>query len=164
TQLQEALRAADRQKDEFLAILAHELRNPLAPLRNALEVMRLSGDSPASLGQTRELMQRQVQQMTRLVEDLLDVAQIAQGKVVLQKAPLDLRLILEQAAQMNAPLCAARRHQLTVELPPSPLRVEGDQTRLVQVAVNLLNNAAKYTPEGGRILLKAEGRRQKAES
>src|SRR5205823_6021896 len=111
----------------------------------------LGGDGPDTLGRVRELMDRQVRQMARLVEDLLDVARIAQDKLVLRKTRLDLRAALEQAAQMNAPLVGARRHHLSVDLPAEPLWVEGDQARLIQVFVNLLNNAAKYTPEGGRL-------------
>jgi CheY-like chemotaxis protein len=149
------LQKADRHKNEFLATLAHELRNPLAPLRNLLEVTRLSGDSPETFRQSREIMERQVQQMIRLVEDLLDVTRIAQGKLTLHRQHLDLRSALEQAVQMNAPLVQTRRHQLTVSLPPEPLWVNGDEARMVQVVVNLLNNAANYTPEGGRISLTA---------
>ena len=151
----DTLREADRRKNEFLATLAHELRNPLAPLRNSLEVVRLSEDSPATFRQVREMMDRQVNQMTRLVEDLLDVSRIAQGKLVLRKALLDLRLVLEHAVQMNVPLMQARKHRLSVHLPAVPLCVEGDQARLIQVFVNLLNNAAKYTPEGGEVTLSA---------
>ncbi|MDB5310937.1 MAG: hybrid sensor histidine kinase/response regulator [Gemmataceae bacterium] len=151
----DALRAADRRKNEFLATLAHELRNPLAPLRNALEVVRLDGDSPATVRQVREVMVRQVEQMTRLVEDLLDVARIAEGKLVLRTETLDLRPALEDAVQMNAPLVAARKHRLSVHLPPGPLCVAGDRARLVQVFVNLLNNAAKYTDAGGEIAVAA---------
>ena len=154
-QQEEALREADRRKNEFLATLAHELRNPLAPLRNSLEVIRLGGDSPATMHDLRERMDRQVVQMTRLVEDLLDVSRIAQGKLVLRKAPLDLRAVLEQGAQMSAPLIEARKHRIAIELPVEPLGVAGDQTRLLQVFVNLLNNAAKFTPEGGHIGLSA---------
>jgi signal transduction histidine kinase/CheY-like chemotaxis protein len=151
----DALREADRRRNEFLATLAHELRNPLAPLRNAVEVVRLGGDSPSAVRQVRELMDRQVHQMTRLVEDLLDVSRIAQGKLVLRKCPLDLRPVLEQAVQMNAPLLEARGHRLSVFLPAEPLCVEADQARLVQVFVNLLNNAAKFSPEPGQITLSA---------
>ena len=151
----DALRAADRRKNEFLATLAHEMRNPLAPLRNALEVVRLAGDAPAAVGRVREMMGRQVDQMNRLVEDLLDVARIAEGKLVLRKEAVDLRAALDDAVQMNAPLVAARRHRLSVQLPPEPLGVAGDRARLVQVFVNLLNNAAKYTPDGGEIALSA---------
>ncbi len=158
----DTLREADRRKNEFLATLAHELRNPLAPLRNSLEVVRLAGDSPSTIRQVRDMMDRQVHQMTRLVEDLLDVSRIAQGKLVLKKVPLDLRLVLEQAVQMNAPLVQARKHRLSVHLPAEPLGVEADQARLIQVFVNLLNNAAKYTPEGGEIVLSAARERKDA--
>jgi signal transduction histidine kinase len=150
-----ALAEAGRRTNEFLATLAHELRNPLAPLRNALEVVRLAGDAPDALRRARGVMDRQVVQMTRLVDDLLDVARIAQGKLDLRKAPVDLRHALEQAAQMAEPLVRHRRHRLSMDLPAVPLCVEGDQARLTQVFVNLLNNAAKYTPEGGRIGLSA---------
>src|SRR5262249_34374793 len=122
----DALREADRRKDEFLATLAHELRNPLAPLRNCLEVARLAGDSPAVFGEVRAVMERQVGQMARLVEDLLDVSRIAQGKLVLRKGPVDVRAALEQAVQMNAPLIQARGHALSVETPAEALWVEGD--------------------------------------
>ena len=151
----DALKEADRRKNEFLATLAHELRNPLAPLRNALEVVRLGGDSPTIFQQVREMMDRQVHQMTRLMDDLLDVSRIAQGKLALRKAPLDLRQVLEQAVQMNTPLVESRNHQLSVHMPVDILCVEGDQARLIQIFVNLLNNAAKYTPEGGTVALSA---------
>lgn len=151
----EALKEADRRKNEFLAVLAHELRNPLAPLRNALEVLRLDGDSPATIRRVREMMDRQVGQMTRLVEDLLDVARISQGKLTLRKERLDLRQVVEQAAQTNLPLRQTREHHFESSLPDEPLWIDGDQTRLVQVVVNLLNNAAKYTPERGTIVAAA---------
>ena len=151
----DALREADRRKNEFLATLAHELRNPLAPLRNSLEVIRLAEDSPETVRQLREVMGRQVEQMTRLVDDLLDVARIAEGKLVLRTGTLDLRSAIEDAVQMNAPLVESRRHRLSVGLPPEPLYVIGDPTRLIQVFVNLLNNAAKYTGAGGEIRITA---------
>ncbi|MCE9565176.1 MAG: response regulator [Planctomycetes bacterium] len=149
----EALKVADRRKNEFLATLAHELRNPLAPLWNALEVVRLSGDSPTTVRRVHEMMERQIRQMTRLVDDLLDVARIGQNKLVLRQDALDLRQVLEQAVQMNAPLLETRRHRLTVQIPPERIPVVADQARLIQIFVNLLNNAAKYTPEGGEIIL-----------
>jgi signal transduction histidine kinase/ActR/RegA family two-component response regulator len=148
-----ALRAADRRKNEFLATLAHELRNPLSPLRNALEAVRLDGDSPSAIREVREMMDRQVRLLSRLVDDLLDVARIAEGKISLLTQRVDLRATLEQAAQMNAPLVEARRHQLTLDIPKDQVCVEGDPARLLQVFVNLLNNAAKYTPEGGQLTL-----------
>ena len=152
---EELLREADRRKNEFLATLAHELRNPLAPLRTSLEVIRLGGEMPPVFQQVREVMERQVGQMTRLVDDLIDVSRVAQGKLELRKRRFDLRVALEQAVQMNAPLRDSRRHRLSVQVSEEPLWVEGDQDRIVQVTVNLLNNAAKYTPEGGHIWIDA---------
>jgi len=149
----DALKLADRRKNEFLATLAHELRNPLAPLWNALEVVRLSGDSPTTVRRVHEMMERQIRQMTRLVDDLLDVARIGQNKLVLRQDSLDLQQALEEAVQMNAPLLETRGHRLTVQIPPDRITVVADQARLIQVVVNLLNNAAKYTPEGGEIIL-----------
>ncbi len=154
-QQNETLREADRRKNEFLATLAHELRNPLAPLRNSLDVVRLNRSDPAVIDQVREIMDRQVQQMTRLVDDLLDMSRIALGKLELRKERLDLKAVLTQAVQMNAPLAEARRQIVAVELPPAPLWVDGDQSRLVQIFVNLLNNSVKYTPDGGRLTLQA---------
>jgi len=153
-----ALKEADRRKNEFLATLAHELRNPLAPLRNALEILRLDGNDETRIQQVHAIMDRQVQQMSRLVDDLLDVSRIAQGKLMLRKERLDLRTIISQAMQMSAPSLEARKHRLHVAQPANPLWVEVDRARLVQVLVNLLNNAAKYTPDGGRIELSAERR------
>jgi PAS domain S-box-containing protein len=153
--LYRALKEADRKKDEFLAVLAHELRNPLAPLSNALQVMRLAGVSgPAE--QVRDMMIRQVQQMTRLVDDLLDVSRITRGKFALRKERLDLADVIMSALETSRPLIEAAMHQLTVTPPRGPLFVEGDKTRLAQVLANLLTNAAKYTPEGGHIRLIVE--------
>jgi PAS domain S-box-containing protein len=151
----EALRSNDRRKNEFLATLGHELRNPLAPLRNALEVLRLNGADPTVSRQAQDIMDRQLHQLTRLVDDLLDVSRIAQGKLTLRKERLDLRGVLTQAVQMNTPLVEGRGHRLAVHLPDEPLWVEADRARLIQVFVNLLNNAAKYTPMGGEIVLTA---------
>jgi signal transduction histidine kinase/ActR/RegA family two-component response regulator len=150
------LRQADRRKDEFLAVLAHELRNPLAPVRNAVEVMRLRDVDDPGLRWARDIIDRQVQQMTRLVDDLLDVSRITRGKVKLQKEPVDLAAVVARAVEISRPLIDARRHELTVTLPPEPVRVEADAIRLAQVVANLLNNAAKFTPEGGRIWLTVE--------
>ncbi len=152
---EEALREADRRKDEFLAMLAHELRNPLAPIRNALEVMKQSDAAPEALRQTREMMERQVQVMARLVEDLLDVSRITRGKVELRKGLVDLRAVVDRAVETARPLIEARGHEFTMDLPPESLPVEGDAVRLAQVIANLLNNAAKYTEPGGRIRLSA---------
>ena len=145
-----ALREADRRKDEFLATLAHELRNPLAPVRNALEVMRLT-DDPNRVRPVREMMARQVGQMVRLVDDLLDVSRITRGRVELRTGPVDLAGVVRDAVETSRPLIDAGRHELAVDLPPNPVVVDGDRFRLSQVVANLLNNAAKYTPPGGRI-------------
>jgi signal transduction histidine kinase/PAS domain-containing protein len=151
----QALREADRRKDEFLAMLAHELRNPLAPIRNAAQVLKLAGQAEAHHQWAREVIERQTQHLTRLVDDLLDVSRITRGKITLQCEPLDLAAIVDRSVEASRPLIDARRHQLTLVLPPEPVRLVGDQTRLVQVVGNLLNNAAKYTEEGGHIRLEA---------
>jgi PAS domain S-box-containing protein len=152
----EALREADRRKDDFLATLSHELRNPLAPLRNAVQILALRGDDPQVVAQTNELLGRQVQQLVRLVDDLLEVSRIRRGKIKLQKAPVDLAEIVATAVETSRPLIDAHRHTLTVSLPDRPVRVEADAARIAQVLSNLLNNAAKYTEDGGRIELSAE--------
>ena len=151
----EALREADQRKDEFLATLAHELRNPLAPIRNALEILRLARDDPVATQKAREMMQRQVNQMVRLVDDLIDVSRITTGKLAVKKTALDLRAVLRDSIEVARPFIESRRHALEVKLPDEPLPVEGDATRLGQVFSNLLNNAAKYTDPGGRIELEA---------
>ena len=153
--VEEALRSADRSKDEFLATLAHELRNPLAPIRNALEIMRLTRE-PQTLESARHIIERQLQQMIHLVDDLLDISRITQGKIELRPDRIDLLTVLQNAVETSRPLIEARRQELTLQLPPAEsLTVRADSTRLVQVIANLLNNAAKYTPEGGRIVLAA---------
>jgi two-component system, sensor histidine kinase len=149
----EALREADRRKDEFLATLAHELRNPLAPIRNALEILRLAGDDPAKSMMAREMMQRQVGQMVRLVDDLLDVSRITTGKLAVRKAVFDLNASVRDAVETVRPFTETRGQKLELDLPRAPLAVEGDRTRLAQVFSNLLNNAAKYTEPHGRIRL-----------
>jgi signal transduction histidine kinase len=156
----EALRQADERKDEFLATLAHELRNPLAPIRNALEILRLAGDDPAKARAAREMMERQVVQMVRLVDDLLDVSRITTGKLAVRKTVLELQAVLRDAVEIVKPFIEARRHRFDMVLPPEPIAIEGDRTRLAQVFSNLLNNAAKYTDPGGQLLLSAgvEGR------
>lgn len=151
----EALRGADRRKNEFLAVLAHELRNPLAPLRNSLDVLRVNRSDPTVVDQVREIMERQVKQMTRLVDDMLDISRIALGKLELRRERLDLRTVLSQVVQMNAPLAQARRQNVTLDLPSEPLWVEADQSRLLQIFINLLNNAVKYTQDGGRLKIQA---------
>jgi signal transduction histidine kinase len=146
---------ADRRKDEFLAMLAHELRNPLAPIRNALHIMKLAGTDGAVVGQVREMMERQVQHMTRMVDDLLDVSRITRGKIELRKEVVDLASVVGRTVEATRPLFEDRRHELAVDLPPKTLRLEADPTRLEQVLANLLNNAAKYTDQGGHIRLSA---------
>lgn len=150
------LENADARKDEFLAMLAHELRNPLAPIRAAAELLKIARLNNAQVQQTSEIIGRQVDHMTSLVDDLLDVSRVNRGLVALEKKPLDLRQIVTDAVEQVNPLIGARRQRLSLELSAEPAWVEGDHKRLVQVVGNLLNNAAKYTPEGGCILLKTE--------
>ncbi len=147
------LAEADRRKNEFLAVLAHELRNPLAPILTALELMRLGDNDERETAEMRDMMQRQIQQMVHLIDDLLDVSRISSGKIVLRKERLDLSEAVSSALEASRPLIDGARHELTVALPDEPLLVEGDRTRLAQVLSNLLANSAKYTPEGGRIWL-----------
>lgn len=148
-----AMRAADQRKDEFLAMLSHELRNPLAPIRNAAHVLgRLDVGEPR-VRWAQEIIERQVAHLTHLVDELLDVSRIARGKVTLSKTTIELDDLIRQACEAVQPLMSAKRHQFEVLLPESMVVLEGDQMRLVQVLQNLLNNAAKYTPDGGRIEL-----------
>jgi signal transduction histidine kinase len=154
--LEEALREVDRRKDEFLAMLAHELRNPLAPILNVVQLMRLKQIQDAEMLWCRDVIERQAEHLTRLVDDLLDVSRITQGKIKLQKQTIEIADIVSRAVEAGRPLMDARRHALTVEVPSEPLYVEGDPTRLSQVLGNLLNNAAKYTEDGGRIRLTVE--------
>ena len=146
-----ALRDADRRKDEFLAILAHELRNPLAPIRNSLHILRLLSEQDADAKQLTELMERQVNQMVRLIDDLLEVSRITSGKIELRKEAIEIASLVRTAVETSRPLIEAAGHQLVVALPPEPLTLHGDPVRLAQVFANLLNNAAKYTQAGGRI-------------
>ena len=152
----EKLKEADARKDEFLAMLAHELRNPLAPIRSAAELLQISRLDEAQVQQTSEIIARQVEHMTSLVDDLLDVSRVTRGLAKLEKIPLDMRRIVMDAVEQVAPLVHSRRHHLALHLSPQAATVVGDQKRLVQVATNLLNNAAKYTPEGGNIVLSTE--------
>jgi signal transduction histidine kinase/ActR/RegA family two-component response regulator len=150
-----ALRDTDRRKDEFLATLAHELRNPMAPISNSIHVLRLtSGESPAVV-RVCEMMERQVNHMVRLVDDLLDLSRITRGKIELRKELIELTAVIRSAVETSEPLISARGHQLTIELPPGPLTLSADLVRLSQVFSNLLNNAAKYMNEGGDIHLTA---------
>jgi signal transduction histidine kinase len=155
----EALREADRRKDEFLAILAHELRNPLAPLRNSLESMRLAPEDVESVSAARAIMERQVDQMVRLIDDLLDVSRVSRGKIKLGRETLEVKALVDGALEVCRPAIEAAGHRVQVMLPEHALRIEGDRTRLVQVLCNLLSNATKYTISGGQILLdaRAEG-------
>jgi PAS domain S-box-containing protein len=148
---EQALADANRRKDEFLSMLAHELRNPLAPIRNAVALLRLQDAQYASLRPVRELIDRNVGQLVRLVDDLLDVSRINHGKIRVEREPLDLRTVVAQAVEMSMPLIESRSHRLSVSVTDEPLRVSGDLTRLTQVVANLLNNAAKYTEDGGQI-------------
>jgi CheY-like chemotaxis protein len=145
-----------RQVNEFLAMLAHELRNPLAPIRNAVSLMQLGGLSDSMVEWYRTVIDRQVTHLTRLVDDLLDASRITSGKITLRRGPVELELVVESAADSSRLLIEARKHTLEIHLPTERLRVEGDPTRLSQVVLNLLNNAAKYTPEGGKIRLTVE--------
>jgi PAS domain S-box-containing protein len=148
---EEALRAAARRKDEFLAMLAHELRNPLAPIRNATQVIKLLGPAEPSLAKAREMIDRQVSHLARLVDDLLDVSRITRGKVLLRKEWLDLVPLVRSAVEDHRGLLEGTGLTLSAELPESPLWVEGDPTRLAQVVGNLLHNANKFTDAGGRV-------------
>ncbi|MBB3223618.1 response regulator [Pseudoduganella umbonata] len=150
------LRDVDRRKDEFLAILAHELRNPLGPIRNAVELLRsLDPHSSPAQENARRVILRQTDHMVRLVDDLLDVSRISQGKITLRRAQVELCGLLRSAAETAEPNIAARQHVLTVKLPDHEIWVDGDSVRLTQVVGNLLNNAAKFTAPGGRIALAA---------
>jgi PAS domain S-box-containing protein len=148
---EEALQLADRRKDEFLAMLAHELRNPLAPISSAADMLRIAYSNEPRVKQISEIVARQVAHMRHLVDDLLDVSRVTRGLVTIIRKPLDLRRVVSEAVEQSRPLVEARRHQLAVTLPDVPMMVDGDHTRLVQVVANLVNNAAKYTHEGGRI-------------
>ena len=150
-----ALRDADRRKDEFLATLSHELRNPLTPLRSALDLQKLAGDDLERIAKARDMMERQVDQLTQLVEDLLDLSRITQNKITLNQRPVPLPQVVSAAVEATHHLVAQLRHRLTVTMPDERLVVVGDFTRLTQILVNLLSNAAKYTPTGGEIALSA---------
>jgi PAS domain S-box-containing protein len=150
---EEALKDVNQRKDEFLAMLAHELRNPLAPIRNAAQILRAHSTEEPELEWARTVIERQTQHLVRLVDDLLDASRIARGKIVLKKSAVELSELVQHAVDTSQPLIRSRRHQLHVSLPPGSLTMEGDLTRLAQALANLLNNAAKYTDEGGQIWL-----------
>jgi PAS domain S-box-containing protein len=157
-QLEEGLKLADRRKDEFLAMLAHELRNPLAPIRNTVQILRRLCTHEPQVERAHDILERQVHHLAALVDDLLDVSRITQGKIAIDRQPVDLKDTVLNAVETARPLIEARRHALEVLLPDHAVPVEGDPVRLTQVTANLLNNAAKYTDEGGRILLSVENR------
>jgi signal transduction histidine kinase/ActR/RegA family two-component response regulator len=149
------LREADRRKDEFLATLAHELRNPIAPLQNALSLITLPQTSPEIRERAHEIMRRQLLQMKRLVDDLLDISRITRNRIELDKSILSLSQVIENAVETVTPLIRERNHKLAIKLPPYPVYVDADMVRLSQVFSNVLNNAAKYTSPGGEILVHA---------
>jgi len=152
----EDLAEADRQKNDFLAMLAHELRNPLAPIRNALHLMSSPGVDDDMIDRARSVMERQVHQMVRLVDDLLDISRIIRGKIELRKEKLDVAAAIERAVETVQPMIDAQQHTLEVSLPPAPLFVEADLIRLSQIIGNLLTNAAKYSEPGSRIWLEVK--------
>ena len=147
----ESLREESQRKDEFLAVLAHELRNPLSPLVTGLELIKCYAIEHAGLDRVRESMERQVRHLIRLVDDLLDVSRISRGKITLRLEPVELGVVLHQAVESAEPLLGERHHELSVETCPEHLMLLGDQVRLTQVVANLLHNAARYTDPGGRI-------------
>jgi signal transduction histidine kinase len=149
------LAEVDRRKDEFLAMLGHELRNPLAPVTTALQIMRIHEGEPSRVARSREIVERQIEHMTRLIDDLLDVSRITRGKIELREQPLLLSAVIERAIESARPLIDERGHRVVLDLPTEPVTFLADPARLGQVFANLLNNAAKYTDVGGRIWLRA---------
>lgn len=154
--LYRALREEDQRKDEFLATLAHELRNPLAPIRNGLQVLKLLGHDHESAEQSRAMMERQLEHLVRLVDDLLDVSRVSRGRIELRKERTNLSTIIDSALETCAPAIEDRGHQLSVVLPEEPIYIDADKTRLTQALGNLLHNATKYTDPGGQIALSVE--------
>jgi len=150
------LTVADRSKNEFLALLAHELRNPLAPLRNAMQVLETPGADRATVERAQQMMRRQVQNMARLIDDLLDISRITQGKVQLRKEPVALAAALAGAVEIVRHQVETRRQELSLALPREPVELDADPTRLEQIFGNLLANASKFTPEGGHLWVTAE--------
>jgi PAS domain S-box-containing protein len=153
-----ALAEANQRKDQFIALLAHELRNPLAPLRNGLQVLRLAGTDTNAVNQAREIMDRQLSHMVRLIDDLLDISRVSQNKMELRRSRVLLKDVISSAVETARPAIEEAGHEFTISLPPEPVYLDADLTRLAQVFSNLLNNSAKYTERGGRILLSAERR------
>ncbi len=156
--IEDALKEADKAKNQFLAVLAHELRNPLAPISNALEMLRLKVPPSADVEHLVGVIDHQMQQMTRLIDDLLDVARINANKLELRRSAISVETIIRSAIEISEPSIKARGVQFTSQLPQNPVYVDGDLTRLAQVLCNLLNNATKYTDRGGHIWLTAESR------
>lgn len=154
-QTEQALAGSDRRKGEFLATLAHELRNPLAPMRNALAILEMAGDDDTTRDRTLGILGRQLALMVRMIDDLLDMSRINRDQLDLRLAPIDLAEVVQGGVETSQPLVAAHGHQLVVKLPARPVLVEGDAARLTQIVANLLNNAAKYTPAGGRLQVEA---------
>ena len=156
TKLYQALREADRRKDEFLATLAHELRNPLAPIRNALEIIKMPHVAADTLERARAMLERQVHHVVRLVDDLLDVSRVMGGKIELRREPVEFAAVIARAVETVQPLIDAQQHELHITLSPVSMLLDADPVRLSQVVCNLLTNAAKYTDPGGHIWLDAE--------
>jgi PAS domain S-box-containing protein len=154
--VEKALKDTDKKKDEFLATLAHELRNPLVPIRNGLKVLQLAGSNAVVAENTRSMMDQALNQMVRLVDDLLDASRITTGKLQLRKEWVELAAVVQSAVETSRPLIDEQGHKLTVTLPPAPVLLDADPIRMAQVFSNLLNNAAKYSEEGGHIALTAE--------
>ena len=154
--IEQQLKEADRLKDEFLAMLAHELRNPLAPIHNAVRIMRLRPMGDSQLEWARDVIDRQAVHLTRLVDDLLDVSRITRGKINIDAQPFELRAAISRAVETVQPMLARQRHDLQIDLPPTPLLIQGDMTRVTQVIGNVLANAVKYTDDGGRIGVSAK--------
>lgn len=154
--MEQELRDQDRKKDDFIALLAHELRNPLAPIRNGLQVLRMGGGNPEAAARARDMMDRQLTHMVRLIDDLLDVSRINRNKMELRRARVALSDVVASAVETARPVLDAADHELTVSLPVAPVVLDADLTRLAQVFSNLLTNSAKYTPKGGRVWLSAE--------
>jgi PAS domain S-box-containing protein len=153
--VEDALRDVNQRKDEFLAMLGHELRNPLAPIRSAVEILRLHAAGNPEMEWAGAVIDRQTRHLARLVDDLLDVSRIVRGQIVLHRREIDLEEIVRHGVETSRPLIQSRNHKLHIQLPATPVRLDGDLTRLAQVLANLLNNAAKYTDEGGEIWLDA---------
>jgi PAS domain S-box-containing protein len=154
--VEKALEEANQRKDQFIALLAHELRNPLAPLRNGLQVIRLAGTDTNAIAQAREMMDRQLSHMVRLIDDLLDISRVSQNKMELRRSRVLLKDVISSAVETARPAIEEAGHEFAISLPSEPVYLDADLTRLAQVVANLLNNSAKYTERGGRILLAAE--------